>query len=519
MHSWIHVLEWRATVRPDVPAVSDDRGTCLTYRQLLTLVERRAGGWADLGVTPGDVVAVVAKNSADFFVHAFALMRAGAIPALINWRLSSREVTDLVALLEPLAVVADPEFAPLVETAMTGVLKRVAIGGAPGWIADRTLVGRPPPRPREQLRSDALMALVHTSGTTGQPKVIPLVHSAVIRAVSASAIEIGDQVAGAAHLQLMPLFHLGGLGQALQCFLTAGTLHLRQTFDPADAVDVIAREHIQFFTAAPSIIDMLVSEINRRPQAPDLTSLREIQYGSAPIAPRSLSEAKATLGCRFRQIYGSTESQSMISLLAPDDHGPDDPHLASAGQIAFGWEVKVVDTAGLEVAPGESGELLIRGDSLFPGYWHDPVTTRSAFTEDGWYRTGDIVVLTADRYLTVLDRVSDMVITGGENVYPAEVEAVLAAHPALAEVAVIGVPDGRWGEAVHAVVVPTGPVLDPPGLAAEVVEWSRARLAHFKCPRTVQFVGSLPRTATGKVLRRALRADRGQSEVDGQEQM
>lgn len=208
---------------------------------------------------------------------------------------------------------------------------------------------------------------------------------------------------------------------------------------------------------------------------------------------------------RLRQIYGNTESQSMISLLAPADHHGDHPHLHSAGQVAFGWEVKVVDPTGEELGRGEPGELLIRGESLFPG-WRDPDASAAAFTSDGWFRTGDIVTLSAERYLSVLDRAKDMVITGGENVYPAEVEAVLAAHPDVADAAVIGVPDARWGEAVHAVIVPAHL---PHASAAELIAWSRGRLAHFKCPRSVEFVGSLPRTATGKVLKRELRAAHG----------
>ncbi len=506
MQSWVHVLEWRATAHPDVLALRDDRGTRLTYGELLPLVERRSGGWAERGVRPGDVVAVVGRNSADFFVQIFALMRAGAVPALVNWRLARGEVADLVALFEPVAVVADAEFGPLIEAAVPELDLRVSIDGAAGWTSATALDAPPPPRPYAQLRSDAMMALVHSSGTTGRPKAIPLVHGSLIRAVSAAAIEIGDQVAGSRHLQLMPLFHLGGLGQALQCVLTAGTLTVQATFDAHSVVDAIETDRIEFFTAGPSLIDMLVAEVRARARAPDLSSLREIQYGTAPITPRSLTDALTVLKCRLRQIYGNTECQSMISLLAPADHHGAHPHLDTAGQVAFGWEVKVVGPAGEQVASGEPGELLIRGDSLFPGYWRDPDASAAAFTSDGWFRTGDIVTLSAERYLSVLDRAKDMVITGGENVYPAEVEAVLAAHPDVADAAVIGVPDARWGEIVHAVIVPAHL---PHASAAELIAWSRARLAHFKCPRSVEFTGSLPRTATGKVLKRELRAAHG----------
>lgn len=489
MQSWIHVLEWRATVCPDVPALIDDRGTHLTYGELLERVERRAGGWASI-VRPGDVVAVVARNSADFFVHAFALMRAGALPALVNWRLGKAELADLFDLLQPVAIAADAEFAPAMDR--TGVV--IGGGTAEGWISGETLDAPAPPRPEEQLQSEAPMALVHTSGTTGRPKAIPLRHGALITSVAAFALEIGDQVRGSKHLQLMPLFHLGGFGQAMQVFLTAGTLHIPTTFSPAATLDAIERDRIEFFTAGPSLIEMLVAELRSRSRTPDLSSLVEIAYGSAPITPSSLEAALQAFGCRFRQIYGNTESQSMISLLAPEDHRPDHPHLASAGRVSFGWEVKI--------EPAPVGELLIRGECLFTGYWRDAEATEAAFA-DGWYRTGDIARLTPDRYLYILDRAKDMIISGEENIYPAEVENVLAAHPEVAEVAVIGLPDSRWGEAVHAVVVRRGEVS-----ADELIAWSKERLASFKCPKSVEFAVALPRTTTGKVLKRDLRQER-----------
>ena len=201
------------------------------------------------------------------------------------------------------------------------------------------------------------------------------------------------------------------------------------------------------------MIDMLVAEVRRRGTT-DLSSLREIAYGTAPITPSSLAAATETFGCRFRQIYGNTESQSMISLLAPEDHQPGHPRLGSAGKVSFGWEVRIVDPDGRDLPVDTPGELLIKGECLFSGYWRDPAGTAAAFTEDGWYRTGDVGRLTADGYLYILDRAKDMIISGGENIYPAEVEAVLARHPAVAEVAVLGLPDPTWGEAVHAVIIP-----------------------------------------------------------------
>jgi acyl-CoA synthetase (AMP-forming)/AMP-acid ligase II len=510
MQSWIHVIDWRANVRPDVMALVDDRGAAYTYAQLRAEVERTAGGWTAAGVRPGDVVAIVAKNSADFLVHAFGLMRAGATPAFVNWRLSPRELGEVLALVEPTAIAADAEFAGLVNTALVDIGgtshagARVIIGGGEvpgGWLDGAGLDGPPPPRPA--LTGETVLALVHTSGTTGRAKAIPLRHGALMMSVADFALEIGDQVAGSRHLQILPLFHLGGFGQCMQAILTAGTVYIHTAFSPAAVIDAIEADRIEFFTAGPSLIDMLVAEIRARDGC-DLSSLREIAYGTAPITPSSLIAALDAFGCRFRQIYGNTESQSMISLLAPEDHRPDHPRLASAGRVSFGWEVRIVSPDGRDLPLDTAGELLIRGECLFSGYWRDADATAAAFAEGGWYRTGDIARLTADGYLYILDRAKDMVISGGENIYPAEVEAVLARHPAVADVAVIGRPDPVWGEAVHAVIIPAADTGSVSG--EEIIAWCRDQLAHFKCPKSVEFTDALPRTTTGKVLKRELRA-------------
>ena len=319
-----------------------------------------------------------------------------------------------------------------------------------------TLAGPVPPRPA--LTGETVLALVHTSGTTGRAKAIPLRHGALMMSVADFAIEIGDQVAGSRHLQILPLFHLGGFGQCMQAILTAGTVYLHTAFVPAAVIDAIEADRIEFFTAGPSLIDMLVAEIRRRQimkhSTPTCRSLREIAYGTAPITPSSLTAAVAAFGCRFRQIYGNTESQSMISLLAPEDHLQVIRGWPAPGRVSFGWEVRIVDPDGRDLPFDAAGELLIRGECLFSGYWRDPKATAAAFADGGWYRTGDIARLTADGYLYILDRAKDMIISGGENIYPAEVEAVLARHPAVADVAVLGRPDPTWGEAVHAVIIP-----------------------------------------------------------------
>jgi long-chain acyl-CoA synthetase len=513
MQSWVHVVEWRANTRPQQVAVLDDRGVCWTYEELQRHIETMAGGLYGLGIERGDLVLLIAQNSAWYMVTALALARAGVIPLLVNWRLSATELAGLIELARPVAAIADEPFTSVVDDAanLTGTELRWHLvlpsqnGSATDavrWQSAEALDGPLPPRPSGPLSANGTFAVLHTSGTTGRPKLIPLDNSGHIRSIAGFAIEIGDQVAESRHLQLMPLFHLAGFSQALQCFLTAGTLYVATQFEAGAVVDAVENDRIEFFTAAPSIIDMLIEEINSRPASPDLSSLREVQYGSAPIRPELLRRAIDVLNCRFRQIYGNSESQSTVTLLGPEDHQPDNPHLGSAGRLAMGWEARVVDHLGKDVRPGEPGELVIRSDCMFSGYLNDPEATAAAYLEGGWYRTGDVVRVDPERYVWVLDRARDMVIAGGENIFPAEVEAVLAEHPDVREAAVIGLPDQRWGEVVHAVVVPDH---DPHADGPDLIAWTRERLAHFKCPRSISFVEVLPRTTTGKVLKRELR--------------
>ena len=325
------------------------------------------------------MVAIVAKNSADFLVHAFALLRAGATPAFVNWRLSAaRAHRGADALVEPDAIAADAEFTGLVDAACRRPRSGCAIGGGgpvpAGWLDGGALTGPVPPRPAAVRRD--MLALVHTSGTTGRAKAIPLRHGALMMSVADFAIEIGDQVAGSRHLQILPLFHLGGFGQCLQAMLTAGTVYIHTAFGPAAVIDAIEARPDRVLHRR-TFADRHAGRRDRRRPAPpagrpDLSSLREIAYGTAPITPSSLTAALAAFGCRFRQIYGNTESQSMISLLAPEDHQPGHPRLASAGRVSFGWEVRIVDPDGRDLPSETPGELLIRGECLFSGYWRDP---------------------------------------------------------------------------------------------------------------------------------------------------
>ncbi len=508
MQSWFHAVEWHARIRPGLTAYSDASGDAVTFGGLLARVEERAGSWAELGVHPGDRVLIVLRNSVEYITQVLAIQRAGAIPTLLNWRMAPEEMIGLVELFEPAAVVSEPEFAPTVERALdamgpagAGVVRVIHGGERAGWRAG--VVGAPPPpRPTAELSGEAICALLHTSGTTGRPKGIPLTHRATISGLTFSALE-GRMGVGGRHLRFNPLFHFAGLAGTLLTMVSGGHTHLLPAFDAATMLDLVESMRIEFSNAPPVVMRRLVEEWDRRERKPDLSSLQEIWYGTAPISPDLLERAIPIFGCRFRQNYGQTESSTPVTQLAPSDHVPGSPRLASAGRLQPFWELRIVDpVTGVDVAPGEAGELWIRGEALFPGYWRAPELTEASFAEGGWYRTGDVGRMDHEGYVFILDRAKDMVVTGGENVYPTEVEMVLVRHPAVAEVAVIGVPSDEWGETVCAIAVAR------PGAdlrADSLIAFARERLAHFKCPTVVEIRDALPRNETGKVMRRTLR--------------
>jgi long-chain acyl-CoA synthetase len=489
--SWVHVLEWRAAVTPDAVALSDDRGAELTYATLAAAMERSAAGFAADGIRPGDVTAIIARNQVGWVTALFGLIRAGALPAAVNWRLAAPEVTALLQLIRPAAVVTDADCAALAKQALAGLdgpepaLFRLDEPAAPGP------AGPPPERPADRLQGSEPAVLLHTSGTTGRPKLVPLTHQMLVMAATFMKLEVPEATIGARHLSALPLFHVAGLANLGYVLFTGGHLHVLGGFEPAGFVDELAARRIQLTQLVPALIQAVTDEVSSRGDPPDLTHLTEVVYGASPIRPDLLERAVTVLGCRFRQNYASSETGPLpISSLSPDDHDPARGRLSTAGRPSLGWEVRL----------GEYGEIQVRGAAPLPGYWNDPQATNEAVTADGFYRTGDVGTIDADGYLTIIDRLKDMIITGGENVYPAEVEAVLAPHPQVADVAVIGIPDDRWGETVHAVVV-AGPGLD----TGELDAWARERLAGFKCPTGFTVVSQLPRNATGKVLRSALR--------------
>jgi acyl-CoA synthetase (AMP-forming)/AMP-acid ligase II len=301
----------------------------------------------------------------------------------------------------------------------------------------------------------------------------------------------------------MPLFHVGGSSYALVGLYTGGTVVVTREADPAALLDVIEQEEITHIFLVPALIGVLMSMGDRAVRV--LGRLELLSYGASPMPLPLLRRCIAAFGSRMVQVYGMTEVAGVATVLPAEDHVLDgsEERLTSAGRPLPSVQVKVADPAtGDELPPGALGELWLRTTHTMNGYWHKPEETAQVMRADGWLRTGDAAIIDSDGYVYIRDRIKDMIISGGENIYPAEVERVLAEHSAVAEVAVIGVPDDTWGEAVKAVAVPApGAEPDP----AELIAFCRDRLAHYKCPTSVDFLDALPRNPTGKILKRQLR--------------
>ncbi|MYR07633.1 AMP-binding protein [Gordonia sp. SID5947] len=489
---------------PDLPAITDDRSDTVTFDQLHDRIAANSAGWSAAGVGPGDVVAVLGRNSIELVVNTIGIAATGAMPMMLNWRLTPVELTELGHLAEPVAVVADEAFmgnaAAVCPAGRPVVLDHRAGGPAAPTSHDLAQQQQQPPQSLP-LPDQETFALLHTSGTTGLPRVIPLTYAGHIWGCGRLSEMVGITEQDV-HLRFTPLFHLAGLQEIFTALMSGGHTILREAFDPEQWLDDVERHGVTFGHLPPVTMRRVLEAVNGRSAAPRLGTLREVWYGTAPADPAMVATALEVFGCGLRQVYGMTEAQSPVSMLTPEDHLQPDSRLASAGHPLAEWDVRLLDAAGAEVPMGGAGEITVRGRQLFPGYWTADGASSEVIDRDGWYRTGDVGRFDERGFLFVVDRVKDMIVTGGENVFPAEVEAALVDHPDVVEAAVIGVPSDEWGEQVHAVVV-----LGAGSTASttDVIAHARTRLGGFKVPRSVEVVSELPRNASGKVLKRELR--------------
>lgn len=498
---------WARTTPDEAMFVTDD-GT-VTWAEMYERARRTGRALLEEGVRAGDRVGFLDRNGIDFFEVLFGASLAGAVTVPVNWRLSPPEMAAVIADAGAEVVVVGRDY----DDARKEIAEAVPDVGT--WVradeleAWRTARAAPDaPDPGFEPTDDEVVVQLYTSGTTGLPKGAMLTarNFAVILQAADEVFEVGPDTRS---LVAMPLFHIGGTGWALAGMSRGGRTVVVRDLVPGDVLRVMERHGVTHAFFVPAVLGLLLAapEI----AGVDLGSLRTIFYGASPISDDLLVRAMRGFGCRFAQVYGLTETTGAITTLLPEDHDPDGPRahlLRSAGRPFAHVELRIVHPeTGEELAAGQVGEVWTRSDQNMSGYWRKPDHTATVLTADGWFRTGDAGWLDEDGYLFLHDRIKDMIITGGENVYPAEVENALLAHPAVADAAVIGVPDERWGETVKAVVVAAPGALgdQDEALAAEIIAATREHLAHYKCPTSVDFVGALPRNPSGKVLRRELR--------------
>ncbi len=476
-----------------------------SFASLADRVARLAGGLQGLGVKEGDRVAFLGLNSDRFHEFYLGAFWAGAVVNPVNVRWSGAEIAYSLEDSGSEILFADETILPRLDQIRREYprlrhLIWTGEGPAPDGASDYEALIESATAVADSRRSgDDLAGLFYTGGTTGFPKGVMLTHANLVTGALGSAT-LRFVHPNAVFLHAAPMFHLADFAAWTIITLTGGVHVTVPAFSPIAVLEAIQMHRVTDTVMVPAMLQLLVDSPDLGNY--DLGSLRHIGYGGSPISEALLLRAKAALpGVTFCQAYGQTELSPITTLLLPEDHVAGSPRLRSAGRAAPHAEIAVVDEEGAAVPNGIVGQIVARGGHVMAGYWKKPEETAAAL-RDGWMQTGDAGYLDADGYLYVVDRLKDMIITGGENVYSAEVENAIARHPAVATCAVIGLPDTRWGERVHALVV-----LKPGAEASadEIREHSKLQIAGYKCPRTIDFVEFIPVSSTGKVLKRELR--------------
>ena len=483
----------------DVALIS--RGQTTSYGTLRDQVAALRGGLAGLGLEPGDRLAILAGNNWYFVVSYLAALGAGLVAVPLNPQAPAPELTYQLATTGARAVVVSPAASSSFEAidraevpALEVVIETVGVELPDAVVLDDLLAT--PPGPLVERDPDDLAVLMFTSGTAGAPRAAMLSHGNLmanldqVQSASTRRQDGDDVVFG-----LLPLFHIFGLNVMLDLSLLAGSsVLLIERFDPSSAIEAVERHEVTMMSGPPTMWSALAALGD---VAGSMRSVRVAVSGAAKLPAEVVAAARERPGVALTEGYGLTETSPVVTSAT----GTDAP-VGSIGPVLPGVEMRLVDPEGEDVLVGDAGEIWVRGPNVFQGYWNDPDATRMALTDDGWLRTGDIGVVDDDGFVFLVDRAKDLIIVSGFNVYPAEVEDVLAEHPAVERAAVVGVPHPHTGEAVKAYVV-----LEP-GVSAEeddIIAFCTERLARYKCPSKVMFVDQLPSNPAGKVLRRALR--------------
>jgi acyl-CoA synthetase (AMP-forming)/AMP-acid ligase II len=499
--NWFAVLEHHAVRTPDKP-ITVFEGTTLSYGEMAERARALAGGLHRRGVGRGDVVALFSYNCPEFLETVFAANYLGAIAMPINWRLAAPEVRYIIEHSGAQALVCDPDLLDVADDATSGMdtLLRTCVNenAQAGWTTLAALRIADDGLQQQAMAADDVHRLMYTSGTTGRPKGVMLTHANLAWKNLAHIVEFGFTGTDLG-LACGPLYHVGALDLTTTSLIAAGaTTIIHRGFDAAAVVDELERSRVTTVWLAPAMVNaiMALPDVEKR----DLSSVRIIINGGEKMPIPLIERIQRTFpSAWFADAYGLTETVSGDTFL---DRSSIMTKLGSVGRPCLYLELDVWDEVGRSVPPGESGEIVVRGPKVFKGYWRDSEATEQAFA-GGWFHTGDVGVRDDDGYLWIVDRVKDMIVSGGENIAGSEVERVLYEHESVLEAAVVGRTDERWGE------VPVAFVVRRPGAEVtsdELLEHCRTQLARFKVPKAVTFLDALPRNPSGKVLKRELRA-------------
>ena len=497
-------LTRRAFLSPSVEAMVEPAivGRRFDFRELNARCNRVAHALRATGVKQGDRVALLLMNGAEFVESFFAVAKVGAVNVPLNWRLMADELEFILKDSGATVLLYAENFAPVVAELQrrgdkTDLRAWVQVGGSTAPFAQdyaAWMGAMPADEPAMAGSEDDLLFIMYTSGTTGLPKGVMHSHRTVLWSamnVTATAdFHYKDR-----YLTALPLFHVGALMPTLCCVYVGVTQVILKAFDPKAAWELIREEKISTTLLVPAMLQFMQAVYD--PKLHDARTLRWVLCGAAPV-PVTLIKAYAEIGVEVHQLYGLTESCGPGCLIMGEDALA---RAGSTGRAYFYTELRIVDVDGKDCPPGEPGEIIMRGPHNMVGYWNRPDATAQTL-RDGWLHTGDVGTMDAEGFVTIRDRIKDMLISGGENVYPAEVENMLLGHPQVGDAAVIGLASSKWGEVPLAVVVPKkGATLD----AAELVAWCKGRLATFKLPKAAVVVAEIPRNPSGKILKRVLR--------------
>ncbi len=498
-------LSKRALLNPGLEALVDEAaGRRFSFAELNERVDRAANVLTGLGLTKGDRVAVLLPNGHQFVVAFYAAARAGLVVVPLNWRLVADELAFMLRDSGATVLVFDAEYDAVLadlhgrrgDEDGLPVAHWLRVGAdAPAWAGDFDAVVEDAPADPVFVDADGddPLFIMYTSGTTGLPKGALHTHDSVEWAVFTMLASVDVRFRDR-YLISLPMFHVGALMPVVGCIYRGATLVILRHFDPRRIWEVFRDERVTITLAVPAMLNFMLPTY--APELRESLQLRLIWSGAAPVPP-SLIEAYAGLGIEVHQVYGLTETCGPACVISPDDAMS---HVGSTGKAFFHTDVRIVDFDGKDVGVGVPGEVLVRGRHIMAGYWNREAATAETII-DGWLHTGDVAVRDDDGFVYIQDRIKDMIISGGENVYPAEIEDVLLSHPGIAEVAVLGMPSEKWGESPLAVVVRADPDLDE----AAVLAHCSGRLARFKLPKRAVFTDAIPRTPTGKALKRVLR--------------